>query len=128
MKKQLFLLSSVCLLLTACENPANAPERGGRPGGGGPQAPGQAETEADRTLNQKIRQALSEDESLSSNAKNVRAAISNGIVTLRGMVNNEKERQELVNKVKSITGVRNVNSQLEVARPEGSEEGRETNR
>ena len=44
----------------------------------------QSENEADRTITQNIRRAVTADDSLSTNAKNVKIITNNGTVTLRG--------------------------------------------
>lgn len=74
----------------------------------------QSETEADRTLTQKIRQALLSDSALSQNAKNIKIITINGVVTLRGPVSQPNEREIILNKVNSIHGVLRVDNQLEV--------------
>ena len=75
----------------------------------------QSENEADRTLTQRIRQAVVDDDSLSTNAKNVKIISQNGSVTLRGPVKNEEERKKIVAKAQQIAGEKNVNNQLEIA-------------
>ena len=52
----------------------------------------QAERAADRTLIQRIRQAIVADESLSTTAKNVKIMMINGLVTLRGPVRSLQEK------------------------------------
>jgi hyperosmotically inducible protein len=75
----------------------------------------QSENEADRTLTQRIRQAVVDDDSLSTNAKNVKIISLNGAVTLRGPVKNEEERKKIVAKAQQIAGEKNVSNQLEIA-------------
>ena len=75
----------------------------------------QSENEADRTLTQRIRKAVVDDDSLSTNAKNVKIISQNGSVTLRGPVKNEEERKKIVAKAQQIAGEKNVNNQLEIA-------------
>jgi hyperosmotically inducible protein len=75
----------------------------------------QSENEADRTLTQRIRQAVVADDSLSTNAKNVKIISQNGAVTLRGPVKNEDERKKIVSKAQQLAGEKNVNNQLEIA-------------
>jgi osmotically-inducible protein OsmY len=61
--------------------------------GGETKTPGdQSENEADRTITQNIRQALTADDSLSTNAKNVKIITNDGTVTLRGP-RQERERE-----------------------------------
>jgi hyperosmotically inducible protein len=74
----------------------------------------QSENEADRTLTQRIRQSVVDDDSLSTNAKNVKIISQNGAVTLRGPVKNEEERKKVVAKAQQIAGEKNVDNQLEI--------------
>jgi hyperosmotically inducible protein len=73
------------------------------------------ENEADRTITQNIRQAVTADDSLSTNAKNVKIITNDGTVTLRGPVKSEKEKAEIEAKAKQVAGVKRVDNQLEVA-------------
>jgi hyperosmotically inducible periplasmic protein len=75
----------------------------------------QSENEADRTITQNIRQAITGDDSLSTNAKNVKIITNDGTVTLRGPVKSEKEKTEIEAKAKQVAGVKKVDNQLEVA-------------
>ena len=75
----------------------------------------QSESEADRTISQNIRKALTADDSLSTNAKNVKIITNDGTVTLRGPVKSEKEKTDIEAKAKQVAGVKSVDNQLEVA-------------
>jgi hyperosmotically inducible protein len=75
----------------------------------------QSESEADRTITQSIRQAITADDSLSTNGKNVKIITTDGTVTLRGPVKSEKEKSEIEAKAKQVAGVKKVDNQLEVA-------------
>jgi hyperosmotically inducible periplasmic protein len=75
----------------------------------------QSENEADRTITQTIRKAITADDSLSTNAKNVKIITNDGTVTLRGPVKSEKEKADIEAKAKQVAGVKNVDNQLEVA-------------
>jgi osmotically-inducible protein OsmY len=75
----------------------------------------QSESEADRTISQNIRAAITADDSLSTNGKNVKIITSDGTVTLRGPVKSEKERAEIEAKAKQVAGVKKVENQLEIA-------------
>lgn len=122
----LFLISA--MLLVGCSrdrdarqartSPAVEPDNTGRnvrDRGGETKTPGdQSESEADRTITQNIRKALTADESLSTNAKNVKIITNDGTVTLRGPVNSEKEKADIEAKAKQVAGVRQVDNQLEV--------------
>jgi osmotically-inducible protein OsmY len=72
-------------------------------------------TEADRTLNHKIRQGLSADSSLASAAKNVHFNSDEGKVTLNGTVATEKEKKDIEAKVEKMAGVKDVDNQLQIA-------------
>jgi osmotically-inducible protein OsmY len=77
----------------------------------------QAETSTDRALTREIRQAIAADDSLSTNARNVTVITSGGVVTLRGPVANEQERNAIAAKAEGTTGVKRLDNQLEVAGP-----------
>jgi osmotically-inducible protein OsmY len=75
----------------------------------------QPENDADRTITQTIRKAITEDDSLSTNAKNVKIVTNDGTVTLRGPVKSEQERANIEAKAKQVAGVKRVDNQLEIA-------------
>jgi len=84
--------------------------------GGETKTPGdQAETETDRTITQNVRQAITSDDALSTDAKNVKVITSDGTVTLRGPVKSEQEKTQIEAKAKQVAGVKKVDNQLEVA-------------
>ena len=74
----------------------------------------QSESETDRTISQNIRQALTADDSLSTNGKNVKIITIGGTVTLRGPVKSDKEKSAIGAKAQQIAGVKNVDNQLEI--------------
>jgi len=74
----------------------------------------QAERAADRTLTQRIRQAIVADESLSTTAKNVKIMMINGVVTLRGPVHSLQEKGSIAATAQHIAGTNNVDNQLEI--------------
>lgn len=157
MKKQFLIFSSLCLLLTACENRGSRTDHTGRETKdrssqatssnqsdtqGGTEnrdtrtddtgrnvrdrssqavtPENQGENETDRTITQQIRRAIMEDNSLSFNAKNVKVITSNGVVVLRGVVNDEREKSEIERKVRGISGITNVQNELEIERSDES--------
>ena len=75
----------------------------------------QSESEADRTISQNIRDAITSDDSLSTNGKNVKIITNDGTVTLRGPVKSDKEKTDIEAKAKQVAGVKKVDNQLEVA-------------
>jgi hyperosmotically inducible periplasmic protein len=83
--------------------------------GGTTLTPGdQAENKADLTLTQRIRKAIMADKALSTTAKNIKIITVNGLVTLRGPVNNPQEREKIVAKAQDMAGVDKVENQLEI--------------
>jgi hyperosmotically inducible periplasmic protein len=74
----------------------------------------QSESEADRKISQNIRQAITADDSLSTNGKNVKIITIDGTVTLRGPVKSDKEKSAIAAKAQQIAGVKNVDNQLEI--------------
>jgi osmotically-inducible protein OsmY len=79
----------------------------------------QATTEADRALNQRIRQALKADSSLGSATERVHLITENGEVTLQGAVATEKEKADIAEKVQQIAGVKKVDNQLQMGPSKG---------
>ncbi len=73
----------------------------------------QSGNEADRKLTQEVRKAIVADDTLSTNAKNVKVITMNGVVTLRGPVANEQEKSKVASKAHGIAGVKRVDNQLE---------------
>jgi len=73
----------------------------------------QGENEADRTITASIRAAVMDREELSTNAKNVKIITSDGKVTLRGPVTDQRERTTIGGIATSQPGVRQVDNQLE---------------
>lgn len=73
----------------------------------------QSETEADRVLTQRIRAVIVDDSNFSTNAKNIKIITVNGVVTLRGPVLNQVEKEAIVRKISTINGVQRVDNQLE---------------
>ena len=77
--------------------------------------PDQAEgTEADRKITAEVRRAITSDSSMSINARNVKIITLNGVVTLRGPVESQAEKDAIEAKAKSVAGVTSVDNQLEV--------------
>ena len=76
----------------------------------------QLENEGDRTLTQRIRQAIMSDDHLSTKAKNIKVITINGVVTLRGPVMNSEEKNAIERAVRRIQGVSRIDNQLEVTR------------
>jgi len=74
----------------------------------------QSESQADRTVVQNIRKALVEDDSLSTNGKNIKVIVIDGAVTLRGPVATPRERERIIRKIHNLQGIVSLDDQLEV--------------
>ena len=76
----------------------------------------QSENVVDRSLTQRIRQAIMADESLSTTAKNVKVMMLNGLVTLRGPVHSLQEKGSIEATAQNLAGTTKVDNQLEIIR------------
>ena len=100
---------------TAAVEPDNS-GRNVRDADGATKTPGdQSESEPDRTITQNVRQAVTADDSISTNGKNVKIITVDGTVTLRGPVKSEQEKTNIAAKAQQIAGVKKVDNQLEIA-------------
>jgi hyperosmotically inducible protein len=80
-----------------------------------PTADQQKENSTDRQLTQQVRRALINDKSLSTYAHNVKVIAQNGMVTLKGPVRSEDEKEAIEGKAKEIAGADKVTSELQIA-------------
>jgi osmotically-inducible protein OsmY len=80
----------------------------------------QSESAADRKLSAEIRKAVVDDDSLSVTAHNIKIITVNGVVTLRGPVESQRERNAIVAKAKRVSGVKKVDNKLEIAAKESA--------
>jgi len=76
----------------------------------------QGENPTDRAITQRVRQEVVKSD-LSMNAKNVKIVTNKGVVTLRGPVETERERDEIAAVAKGVADVTSVDNQLEVKNP-----------
>lgn len=126
--KKIFLMTLLCLTVLGCDqqsNPNIPPDRQDYDNTGintrdrdlSRKTPlDQSESEADRTITQRIRQSIMSDDALSTNAKNIKIITVRGIVTLRGPVASSQEKDAIERKVKDVQGIIRVDNQLEVTR------------
>ena len=77
----------------------------------------QSNRKSDVEITRRIRRAIVKDDSLSTNAHNVKIITRHGAVTLRGPVASEEEKQMVAKKAEGINGVGKIDNQLEVAKP-----------
>jgi osmotically-inducible protein OsmY len=78
--------------------------------------PDQGGSAADRDMTAKIRKAIVDDDSLSTDAHNVKIITQSGAVTLRGPVKSAEEKAAVAAKAERIAGVKRVDNQLEIER------------
>jgi hyperosmotically inducible periplasmic protein len=76
--------------------------------------PDQGENAADLEISANIRKAIVADDTLSTNAHNVKIITSAGVVTLRGPVKSAQEKTAVETKAKQVAGVNRIESLLEV--------------
>jgi hypothetical protein len=62
-----------------------------------------------------LHQALNVDSALAISSKNVHLTTDNGKVTLHGTVATEKEKSDIEAKIEKMTGVKDVDNQLQIA-------------
>lgn len=79
--------------------------------------PDQDQDESDVKITAAIRKAVTDDDSLSVNAHNIKIITRNGLVTLRGPVDSAKEKAAVQAIAQKTSGVTRVDNQLEVATP-----------
>lgn len=127
MKAHMVAVLGALAFLTACDKQAD--EKDKRPSadntkmnerdkGGGTVTPlDQSNLQPDLDTTQKIRQALVADDTLSTDAKNVKVITNNGVVVLRGPVKSDAERTAVEVLARRNAGANRVDSQLEVAPP-----------
>lgn len=86
--------------------------------GGTTQTPmDQGQNQADVRITADIRKAIMSDKSMSVNAQNCKIITAGGVVTLRGPVNSQAEKDGVEAKAKAVAGVTSVDNQLEVKAP-----------
>jgi hyperosmotically inducible periplasmic protein len=69
-----------------------------------PTADQQKENGSDRTLAQQVRRALVKDKSLSTYAHNIKVIAQDGVVTLKGPVHSDQEKQAIEAKAAEVAG------------------------
>jgi len=68
----------------------------------------------DRELAQKIRKAITNDNSISTDGHNVKVIVRNGMVTLKGPVRSEEEKKNIESKAADLAGAGKVTNKLTV--------------
>lgn len=73
----------------------------------------QGQTDADREMTRRIRRAITSNDQLSTDAKNIKVITTNGRVTLRGPVKNQQEL-ETIRSILQQAGATAIDNQLEI--------------
>jgi len=74
----------------------------------------QGTSDSDVQTTQRVRQAVMDDSSLSTTAKNVKIITRDGKVLLLGPVTSEQERSRIQSIAEEVAGAGNVRSKMEV--------------
>jgi len=85
--------------------------------GGGVTADQGKNSQSDREIMQKIRQAVIADKSLSTYAHNVKIIAQGGKVTLKGPVHSDAEKQSIEQKAAEVAGAGNVTNEITIKAP-----------
>lgn len=102
---------------TGMEEPDNT-GRNDRDAGGDTKTPmDQSNDQRDIDITAEIRRAITDDDSMSTNARNVKIITNKGSVTLRGVVESQAEKDAIEAKAKAVAGVQSVDNQLEINTP-----------
>ena len=86
-------------------------------GGGTVTPPDQSEKATDRAVTTEIRRVITDDKNMSTNARNVKIMTVDGVVTLRGPVNSQQEKDAIQAAAEKAAGVTKVVNELEVKAP-----------
>ena len=107
----LFTLSALAQDTPAADNTSkNQRDRSGETRTSGDQSNSPEDVQITAT----IRRAVVKDHSLSATAKNVKIITADGVVTLRGPVQNEAEKTKIAELAQSAAGNAKIDNQLEV--------------
>lgn len=83
---------------------ATAPDNSGQNKAPGSTADQQSNRKSDVSITRQIRQSIVADKSLSTYAHNVKIITQHGVVTLKGPVKSEDEKQAIANKAETVVG------------------------
>jgi hyperosmotically inducible protein len=84
----------------------------------------QKKNRSDVEITRQIRQLVTKDKALSTNAKNIKIVTQNGNVTLSGPVRSDDEKKSVEKKATDVVGVGNVKSEIQIV---ANQSGKKTN-
>lgn len=131
MKKFLFALPVLFLAFTACEKKETTPPPPSRTAdSSSDQIMGATDedtstrdldqddgmSDSDRVLHQKIQDSIKNDPALSPLRNKIIIIVLDRNVTLQGNVGSEQDKSKVADKIKRVSGVRNVNNQISVSK------------
>jgi hyperosmotically inducible periplasmic protein len=112
--RQLALTGSLSAVLIAavlalplgalCQSQTAAPDNSAQNKAAGSTAEQQTNQRSDMTITQNIRKSITADKTLSTYAHNVKIITRNGMVTLKGPVKSEDEKQSIASKAVAVAG------------------------
>jgi hyperosmotically inducible periplasmic protein len=108
------IVASLILLASTTSFSAQAPDNSANNKQQIVTADQQSNTAADRAITRKIRKALIADRSLSTDAHNVKIITRDGMVTLKGPVKSEDEKQKVVSTAAQVVDQSKIDNQLSV--------------
>jgi hypothetical protein len=118
--RRLLIVSGAVLALAACtdrgDDRVGEADRDDRPdvAAAPPTATDQPNRDADVEVTRQIRQAITSDDTMSTEAQNITIVTDGGVVTLRGSVDDEAERSTIAAIATRTPGVSRVDNQLEI--------------
>jgi osmotically-inducible protein OsmY len=82
-------------------------------------AESQKNNRSDVEITRQIRQKIVKDDSLSSNAHNVKIITQNGNVVLKGPVQSSAEKSKIEREAQNVAGVKSIQNKLEIKSEQG---------
>src|SRR5579885_1169571 len=114
-KSVLALGASGIMLMAQSTTPQNPQQRTPRSTEPSSQTtPSGSHTSSDSQMAAKVRQALMDDQAIGTTAHNVHVSSHNGMVTLKGKVNSESEKDAIISKAKQVAGDSNIKDEITV--------------
>jgi hyperosmotically inducible protein len=121
------ILTSAAIALCCCTSNLNAfqpasqagtaqtaPDNSNQNKNQNPTADNQSNVQSDRITTAKIRKAITADKTLSTYAHNVKIITLNGVVTLKGPVKSDGEKQKVVSMAANVVSADKVTDELTV--------------
>ena len=108
-------VSAFCQTGPQSDRPDNTRVNQNDRGRNSPTADQQKDDQNDVRMTQDIRRSIVKDKSMSTYAQNIKIVTQNGMVTLRGPVRSEEEKNAIEAKASEVAGAKHVRNELQVA-------------